>query len=154
MPGRSTFDSRTQARSLAFLFAAAALVGCLTVVFPHEDTVAVGPVTAVSGTNPNTATASGTNGTTVMDVSTATYATTGLTIAKSCSGVMWISCVTARARAAAGCESSRERAADAREPATPDERGERADRAPVEPEETACSIVDGGDRRGLDAREL
>jgi PAS domain S-box-containing protein len=48
MPGRSTFDSRTQARSLAFLFAAAALVGVLTVVFPHEDSVAVGPVTAVA----------------------------------------------------------------------------------------------------------
>jgi uncharacterized repeat protein (TIGR01451 family) len=46
-------------------------------------TCIVGPVTAVSGTNPNTATASGTNGTTVMDVSTATYSTTGLTIAKS-----------------------------------------------------------------------
>ncbi|HEY9420556.1 MAG TPA: IPTL-CTERM sorting domain-containing protein [Thermoanaerobaculia bacterium] len=46
-------------------------------------TCVVGPVTAVSGTNPNTATASGTNGTTVMDVSTATYSTTGLTIAKS-----------------------------------------------------------------------
>ncbi|HJX27188.1 MAG TPA: hypothetical protein VJ885_04700, partial [Thermoanaerobaculia bacterium] len=46
-------------------------------------TCVVGPVIAVSGTNPNTATASGTNGTTVEDVSTATYATTGLTIAKS-----------------------------------------------------------------------
>ncbi len=43
----------------------------------------VGPVTAVSGVNPNTATASGTNGTPVQDTSTATYATTGLTIAKS-----------------------------------------------------------------------
>jgi uncharacterized repeat protein (TIGR01451 family) len=58
----------------------------LPVASPTDDPTAicvVGPVVAVSGTNPNTATASGTNGTTVMDTSTATYATTGLTIAKS-----------------------------------------------------------------------
>jgi uncharacterized repeat protein (TIGR01451 family)/fimbrial isopeptide formation D2 family protein len=58
----------------------------LPVASPMDDPTAlciVGPVTAVSGTNPNTATASGTNGVTVMDTSTATYATTGLTIAKS-----------------------------------------------------------------------
>jgi uncharacterized repeat protein (TIGR01451 family) len=58
----------------------------LPVASPTTDptaTCVVGPIVAVSGTNPNTATASGTNGTTVMDVSTATYATTGLTIAKS-----------------------------------------------------------------------
>jgi uncharacterized repeat protein (TIGR01451 family) len=59
----------------------------LPVASPTDDPTAicvVGPVTAVSGTNPNTATASGTNGgTTVTDTSTATYATTGLTIAKS-----------------------------------------------------------------------
>ncbi|HEX2642792.1 MAG TPA: hypothetical protein VHU81_07350, partial [Thermoanaerobaculia bacterium] len=47
-------------------------------------TCVVGPITALSGTHPNTATASGTNGgTTVTDVSTATYSTTGLTIVKS-----------------------------------------------------------------------
>jgi uncharacterized repeat protein (TIGR01451 family) len=59
----------------------------LPVASPSDDPTAicvVGPVTAVSGSNPNTATASGTNGgTTVTDTSTATYATTGLTIAKS-----------------------------------------------------------------------
>src|SRR5688572_3262124 len=49
MQGPSTFDSRTKARSLAFLFAAGALVGLLTVVFPHDDTVLVGPVLGVSG---------------------------------------------------------------------------------------------------------
>jgi mucin-19 len=49
----------------------------------HIATCVVGPIAAVSGTNPNTATASGTNGTTVTDTSTATYATTGLTLAKS-----------------------------------------------------------------------
>ncbi len=48
MQGPSTFDSRTKARSLAFLFAAGALVGYLTVIFPHEDTVLVGPVLGVS----------------------------------------------------------------------------------------------------------
>ena len=46
-------------------------------------TCIVGPITAVAGTQPNTATASGTNGTTVTDTSTATYATSGLTLAKS-----------------------------------------------------------------------
>jgi uncharacterized repeat protein (TIGR01451 family) len=58
----------------------------LPVASPTSDptaTCVVGPVVAVAGTNPNTATASGTNGTTVSDTSTATYATTGLTIAKS-----------------------------------------------------------------------
>ena len=58
----------------------------LPVASPIDDPTAtciVGPVTAVSGSNPNTATASGTNGTTVTDVSTATYATTALTLAKS-----------------------------------------------------------------------
>ena len=40
MHGPSTFDSRAKARSLAFLFAAGALVGILTVGFPHEDSVA------------------------------------------------------------------------------------------------------------------
>jgi uncharacterized repeat protein (TIGR01451 family) len=58
----------------------------LPVASPTADptaTCVVGPVTAVSGTNPNTATASGTNGTTVTDTSTAVYATTGLTLAKS-----------------------------------------------------------------------
>jgi uncharacterized repeat protein (TIGR01451 family) len=59
----------------------------LPVASPTDDptaTCVVGPVAAVSGTHPNTATASGTNGaTTVTDVSTATYATTGLTMAKS-----------------------------------------------------------------------
>src|SRR4051794_27633036 len=46
MQGRSTFDSRTQARSLAFLFAAAALAGVLTVAFPHEQSVAARPIVA------------------------------------------------------------------------------------------------------------
>ncbi len=58
----------------------------LPVASPTDDptaTCVVGPITALSGTHPNTATASGTNGTTVMDSSTATYATTGLTIVKS-----------------------------------------------------------------------
>ena len=44
MQGPSTFDSRTKARSLAFLFAASALVGILTVGFPHEESVAGGNV--------------------------------------------------------------------------------------------------------------
>jgi fimbrial isopeptide formation D2 family protein/uncharacterized repeat protein (TIGR01451 family) len=44
----------------------------------------LGPVAAVSGSNPNTATANGTNGgTTVTDTSTATYGTTALTLVKS-----------------------------------------------------------------------
>ena len=58
----------------------------LPVASPTADptaTCVVGPVTALAGTHPNTATASGTNGTTVTDVSTATYATTGLTLVKS-----------------------------------------------------------------------
>jgi hypothetical protein len=49
MQGPSTFDSRTKARSLAFLFAASALVGILTVTFPHEGSVASGHVLAVAG---------------------------------------------------------------------------------------------------------
>jgi PAS domain S-box-containing protein len=48
MPGPSTFDSRTKARSLAFLFAAGALVGILTVDFPHQPTIDAGPVLAVA----------------------------------------------------------------------------------------------------------
>jgi uncharacterized repeat protein (TIGR01451 family) len=58
----------------------------LPVASPTDDptaTCVVGPVAAVSGTHSNTATASGTNGTTVTDTSTATYATTSLTMAKS-----------------------------------------------------------------------
>lgn len=47
----ATFDSRTKARSLAFLFAAGALVGFLTVGFPHEDNVAETQVLAVSATS-------------------------------------------------------------------------------------------------------
>lgn len=50
----------------------------------HIATCVVGPITAVSGAHPNTATASGTyNSTVYTDTSTATYATTGLTLAKS-----------------------------------------------------------------------
>ena len=50
----------------------------------HIATCVVGPVSAAAGLHPNTATASGTGGgTTVTDSSTATYATTGLTIVKS-----------------------------------------------------------------------
>ncbi len=48
MQGPSTFDSRTKARSLAFLFAAAGLVGILTVAFPHQDSLSVGPVLTVA----------------------------------------------------------------------------------------------------------
>jgi PAS domain S-box-containing protein len=48
MQGPSTFDSRTKARSLAFLFAAGALVGILTVDFPHQATIDAGPVLAVA----------------------------------------------------------------------------------------------------------
>ncbi len=48
MRGLSTFDDRTKARSLAFLFAAGALVGILTVVFPHEEHVEEGPVLLVA----------------------------------------------------------------------------------------------------------
>jgi len=58
----------------------------LPVASPTADptaTCVVGPVAAIAGTHPNTATASGTNGTTVTDTSTATYATTGLTLVKS-----------------------------------------------------------------------
>jgi len=46
-----TFDSRTKARSLAFLFAAGALVGFLTVGFPHEDNVAGEQVLTVATTS-------------------------------------------------------------------------------------------------------
>jgi LPXTG-site transpeptidase (sortase) family protein len=52
----------------------------------HIDTCVIGPVTAISGSNSNTVTASGTyvpTSTTVTDTSTAIYATTGLTIVKS-----------------------------------------------------------------------
>lgn len=50
----------------------------------HITTCVVGPVTAVAGSHLNTATASGTySGTPYTDTSSATYATTGLTIAKS-----------------------------------------------------------------------
>jgi len=59
----------------------------LPVASPSQDptaTCVVGPVAAATGTTPNTATAAGTfGGTTVNDTSTATYATTGLTIVKS-----------------------------------------------------------------------
>ena len=48
MQGPSTFDSRTKARSLAFLFAAGALVDVLTVAFPHEDNDAERPVLLVA----------------------------------------------------------------------------------------------------------
>lgn len=50
----------------------------------HIATCVVGPVSASSGSHPNTATASGTySGNTVTDTSTASYATTGLTLDKS-----------------------------------------------------------------------
>ena len=50
----------------------------------HFATCILGPVTAVAGLNPNTATASGTyGGTTYTDSSTARYATTDLTLAKT-----------------------------------------------------------------------
>jgi len=48
MQGPSTFDNRTKARSLAFLFAAGALVGGLTVAFPHEQGIAEGRVLLVA----------------------------------------------------------------------------------------------------------
>ena len=48
MQGPSTFDSRTKARSLAFLFDAAALVGVLTVAFPHDASTPVEPVLGIS----------------------------------------------------------------------------------------------------------
>jgi PAS domain S-box-containing protein len=47
MQGPTTFDRRTKARSLAFLFAAGALVAILTVSFPHVEAVDAGPVLAV-----------------------------------------------------------------------------------------------------------
>jgi LPXTG-site transpeptidase (sortase) family protein len=50
----------------------------------HIDTCVVGPITAVAGSHPNTATASGVyGGTTYSDTSLATYATTGLTLDKT-----------------------------------------------------------------------
>ncbi len=49
MRGPSTFDSRTKARSLAFLFAAGGLVGVLTVGLPREYDIAAAWVIAVSG---------------------------------------------------------------------------------------------------------
>jgi LPXTG-site transpeptidase (sortase) family protein len=50
----------------------------------HIATCVVGPVTSVAGSHPNTATASGTySGSVYTDTSSATYATTGLTLAKS-----------------------------------------------------------------------
>ncbi|MBA3746858.1 MAG: SpoIIE family protein phosphatase [Solirubrobacterales bacterium] len=44
MRSPSTFDSTTKARSLAFVFDAAALVCLLTVVFPHDREARVGPM--------------------------------------------------------------------------------------------------------------
>ena len=59
----------------------------LPVASPTDDptaTCVVGPIAAVDGSHPNTATGSGSYGVTdVSDDSTATYATTGLTIVKS-----------------------------------------------------------------------
>lgn len=50
----------------------------------HIATCVVGPVSAIAGSHTNTATASGTySGNPYTDISSATYATTGLTIAKS-----------------------------------------------------------------------
>ena len=50
----------------------------------HIATCVVGPISAVSGSHPNTATATGTHsGTSYTDTSTARYATTGLTLAKT-----------------------------------------------------------------------
>src|SRR6185503_10070490 len=46
-------------------------------------TCVLGPITAVAGLNVNTATATGTNGTNTIDLSSATYATPALTIVKS-----------------------------------------------------------------------
>ncbi len=58
----------------------------------HIDTCVVGPFNAASGSRANTATISGTyNGTVYTDTSTATYATTGLTIAKSAAEASFIS---------------------------------------------------------------
>jgi len=48
MQGPSTFDSRTTARSLAFLFAAGGLVGILTAGRPHEYDIAAGRTVALS----------------------------------------------------------------------------------------------------------
>jgi uncharacterized repeat protein (TIGR01451 family) len=62
------------------------LSGCVWANMPLFDlqTCVVGPVTAVSGSNQNTATAHGTySGTEYTDTSSATYATTGLTLVKS-----------------------------------------------------------------------
>jgi LPXTG-site transpeptidase (sortase) family protein len=59
----------------------------LPVADASDDQIAtcvLGPISAASGSHPNTATASGTySSTTVTDTSTATYGTTGLTLAKS-----------------------------------------------------------------------
>jgi LPXTG-site transpeptidase (sortase) family protein len=58
----------------------------------HIDTCVVGPIAATSGSHSNTATASGTySGTTYTDTSLATYATTGLTIAKNVTESFFVS---------------------------------------------------------------
>ncbi|MEP6942428.1 MAG: hypothetical protein ABI981_05805 [Betaproteobacteria bacterium] len=58
----------------------------------HIATCVVGPVAAVSGLNPNTATVSGTGGgSTVTHASTASYATTGLSIVKSAAQSFFVS---------------------------------------------------------------
>ncbi len=58
----------------------------------HIDTCVVGPISAVSGSHANTATVSGTySATTYTDTSTATYATTGLTIVKSVTETFFVS---------------------------------------------------------------
>jgi hypothetical protein len=36
---RELFDARTKARSLAYIFATGAALGCLTLLFPHDDEV-------------------------------------------------------------------------------------------------------------------
>ena len=49
----------------------------------HIATCVLGPIVAVSGSHTNTATASGTNGSTVTKTSSATYGTPALTLVKS-----------------------------------------------------------------------
>ena len=43
------FDTRTKARSLAYVFASGAILGCLTLLFPHDDDVEEAALFALAG---------------------------------------------------------------------------------------------------------
>lgn len=73
-------DPNVSTASCSWVDGDGTVLGAAPITLPVADaannqlaTCILGPIAAVDGTNPNTATASGTNGTTVTDTSTATY---------------------------------------------------------------------------------